>query len=300
MRIARLSIALLLCGTAARSQEIQPLLERPPTLRRGGFEVTLIGTYANWGSGGGVGAPGSLKGETLALGADFGATDALQLGVAAAFPIDPGAGFGSILGSAAFAVEKNVALRLDAGFERIGFNGDVPAGANSHTNRYFGGIGAAIRVPVSPALAFVSGRTGAVQFGQFVNVGDSGIGLYGGASGLSESSADFLVLSGGDNNSSTNVGINLPLGLLLQPDPRFAVTLLTGYSAAITIPSSGSTQVLHWIPLGLEAVLTAAPALDLGLRFFLDGLVAQTGGNSAGNPGYFDLRAVMFWFRIRG
>ena len=299
MRIARLSIALLLGGSAARSQEIQPLLERPPTLRRGGFELTLNGTYANWASGGGAGAPGSIGGETVALGADFGATDGLQLGVAAAFPVDPGAGFGSILGSVAFAVERNVALRLDAGFERIGVNGDVPAFlVSNHTNRFFGGIGAAIRIPVSPALAFVSGRTGAVQFGQFVNVGDSGIGLYGGASGLSESSSDFFVVSAGDNSSSTNIGINLPLGLLLQPDPRFAVTLLTGYSAAIS--TSGSTQVLHWIPLGLEAVLTAAPALDLGVRFFLDGLVAQSGGNSAGNPGYFDLRAVMFWFRIRG
>lgn len=297
MRLSLPLIALLLCGAAARSQEIQPLIDRPPTLRRGAVELTLSGTYTNWGGGGGVGAPSTLSGETLALGADFGATDALQLGLAGAFPIDPGAGFGSILGSAAFAVEKKVALRIDAGFERIGFNGDLPAAANSHTNRFFGGIGAGIKVPISPTLAFVSGRTGAVHFGQFTNVGDQGVGLYGGASGLSESSSDFFVVSTGNNNSSTNVGINLPLGLLLQPDPRFAVTLLTGYSAAITFPT-GSTYVLHFIPLGLEAVLTAAPALDLGLRFFLDGLVTQTGGNGAGNPGYFDLRAVMFWFRI--
>jgi hypothetical protein len=33
-------------------------------------------------------------------------------------------------------------------------------------------------------------------------------------------------------------------------------------------------------------------------RFFLDGYFAQSGGSSAGNPGYFDLRAVTLWFRV--
>ena len=86
MRIARLSIALLLGGSAARSQEIQPLLERPPTLRRGGFELTLNGTYANWASGGGAETAGSIGGETVALGADFGATDGLHSGWQPRFP----------------------------------------------------------------------------------------------------------------------------------------------------------------------------------------------------------------------
>ena len=297
MPIVRPSIALLLCSAAARSQDIQPILDRPATLPRGAFELTLNGTYSDWGSGGSLGIPISLSGETLALGADFGATDGVQPGLALALPIHPGAGFGSILGSLAFALQNNIALRLDAGFERIGLNGDG-AGTNSHTNRFFGGMGAAIKSPISPTLAFVSGRTGAIHFGQFTNVGDSGTGLYLGSSGLSESSSDFFVVSAGDNDSSTNLGINLPIGLLLQPDPRLAVTLLTGYSAAISIPKSGSALALHYVPLGLEAVLTAAPALDVGLRFFLDGLVTQTGGSSTGNPGYFDLRSVIFWFRI--
>jgi hypothetical protein len=297
MHIARASIALLLCSAAARSQEIEPLIDRPATLPRGAVELTLSGNYSNWG-GSTLGVTGSLSGGTLALGADFGTTDQVQLGVAAAFPIEPGAGFGSVLGSAAFAVERNVAVRLDAGFERIGINGNTGSITNDHTNRFFGGVGAAFKAPISPTLAFVSGQTGAVRFGQFTNVGTSGTGLYLGASGLSESSSDLLVVSTGDNNSSTSVGINLPIGLLLQPDPRFAVTLLTGYSAVITVPSGGSTQALHYVPLGIEAVLSPAPALDLGVRFFLDGLVTQTGGSSAGNPGYFDLRALLFWFRV--
>src|SRR6266849_3193429 len=256
MRISRALIALLLCGAAAHAQELQPLIVRPLTLPRGTFDLTLHGTYTNWGTGNTAGGgPSSLTGETLALGAD-------------------------------------------SGFENFGFNGDN-TGNISHTNRYFAGVGARIKVPISPTLAFVTGRTGAIHFGHFNNIGVSGTGLYVGASLLTETSSDFLVFSSGNNNSNTNIGINLPAGLLLQPDPHLAVTLQAGYAAAIAIPSSGSQSVaLHFIPVGLEAVLTPMPLLDIGARFFLDGYVAQWGGNSSGNPGYFDLRAVMLWIRI--
>jgi hypothetical protein len=82
----------------------------------------------------------------------------------------------------------------------------------------------------------------------------------------------------------------------LQPDPHLAVTLQAGYSASISVPSSGSAQAVHFIPVGLEAVLTPTPLLDIGARFFVNGYVAQTGGG--GSLGYFDLRALMFWIRI--
>ena len=298
MPFARLLIAFLLCAAAARAGEMQPILDRPLTLPRGKVDLTLHGTYTNWGTGASAGGvPGSLTGETLAMGIDFGATDQAQLGLGVALPINPGAGFGSILGSAAVAVSRSAALRIDAGFESIGPNGANTAAA-SHTSRYFFGMGGPIKVPLSPTVAFVTGRMGAIQFGHFNNIGDGGTGIYVGASGLTEASSDFLVVSGGSNNSSTNMGINLPAGLLLQPDPHLALTLQAGYSAVIEIPSSGSTQSLHFIPIGLEAVVTPSAPLDVGLRFFLDGYVAQTGGSSTGAPGFFDLRAVMLWFCI--
>jgi hypothetical protein len=106
-------------------------------------------------------------------------------------------------------------------------------------------------------------------------------------------------LSGGSDNSGTNIGINLPAGLLLQPDPHIALTLQAGYSTAISIPSSGNTAAAHFIPLGLEAVVTPIPPLDIGARFFLDGYVATTGSNVSNGPRYFDLRALMFWLRFR-
>src|SRR6266404_1620406 len=176
MPISRPLIALLLCGAAARAQELQSLIDRPLTLPRGKLDLTVHGTYTNWGgSPAGVG-PNSLTGETLALGADYGATNELPLRLAPALPVNPGAGFGSILGSAAVAVDRSVALRVDAGFENIGLNGDNTSGFN-HTSRYFAGLGASIRIPISSTLAFVTGRTGAVQFGHFNNIGDSGTGL---------------------------------------------------------------------------------------------------------------------------
>jgi hypothetical protein len=300
MSIARPMIAFLVCSTAAHAAAFQPIIDRPVTLPRGAVDLTLHGTYTNWSNGALSGGPGSASGETLAVGADFGTTDTAQLGIAAAFPIDPGAGFGSLVFSGAFAGSKTAAIRIDAGFENVGVNGNTGLVGNAHTSRFFGGLGGRIQSPLSPTVAFVIGRrTGAVHFGHFNNIGDQGVGFYSGASFLTEQAADFLVLSGGNNNSNTNIGLNLPLGLLVQPDPHFALTLLAGYSMVIGIPSGGSTQALHFIPVGVEAVVSPAAPVDIGLRFVLDGYVAETGGGGR-VPSYFDLRALMLWITFHG
>lgn len=295
MPARRALTALFLCGAAAGAQETQPLIDRPLTLPRGAVDLTLHGTYTNFGSGA-TGAA-SATGETLALGVDFGASDQAQLGFGLALPINPGAGFGSIMASAALGVSPRAALRVDAGFESIGANGNN-AGFPGHISRYFVGLGPRIKVPLSPTLAFVTGRIGAVQFGHFNNVGDNGTGFYFGASGLSQASSDFFVFSAGNNNSNTIIGFNLPAGLLLQAAPGLAVTFLAGYSGSISMPQSGSTQSLHFIPIGFEALVTPAPSLDFGMRFSFDGYVAHT-GSVASSPGYFDWRELMLWFRIR-
>lgn len=300
MSIMRSLIGILVCSAAAHAAEPLPLIDRPATLPRGAFDLTLEGTYTNWSVGTLVGARASLAGETLALGADFGVGDGAQFGLAAAFPIEPGAGFGSILGSAAFAVSKVAAIRVDAGFENFGFNGNTTGlQGSAHANRFFGGLGARIQAPLSPTVAFVFGRrTGAIHFGHFGNLGDQGTGLYTGASFLTETSSDLLVLSDGSENTGTHIGVNLPLGLLVQPDPHFALTLLAGYSAVI-VTNSGNTESLHFVPVGLEAVVTPAAPVDIGLRFMLDGHVADTGAGGGG-PGYFDLRALMLWITVHG
>src|SRR5690242_7212272 len=113
-------LAVLLFGAVARAQELQPIIARSLMVPAGRVEITVHGTYTNWT---GLGTT-SLEGETLAMGADFGVTDRVQLGLAVALPINPGAGFGTVLGSAALGVSKTSALRLDVGFESFGINGN--------------------------------------------------------------------------------------------------------------------------------------------------------------------------------
>ena len=97
--MSRLLAAILLCGTAARGEAMQPLIERPVSLPAGKVDLTLHGTYTHWTGGvlGGIGGT-TLTGETLSFGVDVGVRDNVQLGLAVALPIHPGAGFGSVVG----------------------------------------------------------------------------------------------------------------------------------------------------------------------------------------------------------
>jgi hypothetical protein len=298
--------ALMLSSSLAFAEALpQAAIDRTITLPRGTIEPILHGTYANWG-GGATGGSNTITGETLSLGFDYGVDDRAQVGFGVALPVNPGAGFGSILLSAAYAFDPRTALRVDAGFENFGANGDN-TGNSSHTNRYFGGLGARIKIPLSPTLAFVSGRTGAIRLGHFTNLGSNGTGLYIGASFFSEDGADNLLVSAGNNSSNTAVGINLPAGLLLQPDPRLALTLQAGYSAMIVLPVTSaftgartSTRVEHFIPVGLEVVFSPAPQVDIGGNFIMDGFAGESGGNNTTTPGFFDIRTLMLWIRFRG
>jgi hypothetical protein len=290
MRIPHGLMAVVVCATgAARAADVEPLITRPATLPRGALDVTLQGTYTNWS-----GTATTAEGETVAAGVDFGVTDRAQLGVALAFPVNPNGGFGSVVGSGAFSTNADTAFRIDAGYENFRVN---VAGLGSATaNRFFGGLGARFRIPLSPTVAFVTGRVGTVHFGHFNNLGTGGFSEYVGASLFTEAASDFFVVSGGDNGSPTDIGFNLPAGLLVQPDPHIAITLQAGYSTVVET-AQGSTASLHFIPLALEVVVSPAAAFDVGFRFFLDGFVGSTG--TGFGPGYFDTRALMFWLRAR-
>ncbi len=300
MTALRALLALVLCAAAARAEEVQSLVDRSLTLRGGSVDLTLHGGYTSSASAAGS---SSFDGETVALGVDFGVTDQVQLGVAGALPIHPGAAFGSVLGTALYSPDPAYAIRIDAGFERIGLNGDKPSFPPSpsgalvlpdHSNRYMGGVGAEIKLPITPAIAFVTGRNGAVQFGHYSNIGDNGLGYYTGASRSTELSSDFLVINAGDGGN-TILGVNLPAGLMLQPDPHFALTLQAGYSVAINMGGSAT----HYIPIGLEAMVTPTPRLDIGTRFAIDGQIGITGTSSTAlRFDYFDQRALTFWLRL--
>ena len=297
MGALRLLLVLLLCSAAAQAAEIQSLIDRPVTLPQGKIDLTLHGTYTDWGNGI-FGETQAVDGETLAFGVDIGATDGFQFGLGLALPIHPGAAFGSVLVSTLFRADPRAALRLDVGFEHIGINGNPSQVNTSHANRYFGGLGAAVKVPITEKVAFVTGRNGAVPFGHFQNVGAGATGFFFGATELPQASSDFLIVSQNDTgSSSTVVGINLPAGLLVQLGPLVAMTLQAGYS--VVIESSGTaTGILHFVPLALEAVVSPAPPLDIGARFSLDGYVGASDARFSLGAGYFDLRALMLWIRF--
>jgi len=293
-----LPLAMLVCVAAARAEKVHPLIDRPLIIPQGKVDATLLGTYTNWGAANllGVGSTG-LAGETAGLAVNYGVGDDIQLGIGLALPLNPGFAFGSVLGSMVSGFDPAFAMRVDLGYENTGFNGDGAQGTQ-HTNFFFAGVGVPLRIPITRTLAFVSGRADAVHFGHFDNVGDAGTGLYIGASRLTELSSDVFVYSAGNNDSGSIVGVNLPAGLLLQPDPHFAVSLLAGYSAVVSLPPAGGAFALHFVPVGLEAVVTPVPAVDIGARFSLDGYVGQS-GTTGTEPGYFDLRALMLWLRFR-
>jgi hypothetical protein len=291
-------LAMLVCVAAARAENVQPLVDRPLIIPQGKVDATLLGTYTNWGAVNLLGAASTgLAGETAALAVNYGVGDDIQLGIGMALPLNPGFAFGSVLGSMVSGFDPAFAMRVDLGYESTGLNGDGAEGTQ-HTNFFFAGIGVPLRLPITRTLAFVSGRADAVHFGHFNNVGDGGTGIYLGASRLSELSSDVFVYSMGNNDSGSTVGVNLPAGLLLQADPHFAVSLLLGYSAVVSLPTAGSAFALHFVPVGLEAVVTPVAAMDIGARFALDGYVGQTGTTGA-EPGFFDLRTLMLWLRFR-
>lgn len=302
--LLRTSLAALLCGAAARAQIIEPALTRPITLPAGVFDLTLHATYANVADG-----HGSEDGGTVAMGLDLGASDRVQVGLATAFPILPGAGFGSLIASGLVALDRDVAVRGDFGYERIGLTGTSGSGESYdiHIHRFFGGVGARGRFPIGPNVAFVFGRSGAVHFGPFQNLGSGGLGLYTGASFLAPGSSDLVVLSSGDNQSGNLIGVHLPAGLLVQAHPAVAITLETGYAALIALPAhpdllfnNSSTLVLHYVPLAIEVdVMTPAPFAELGVRLSNYGFTGASGLSGTG-PGYFDQRSFMFWLRLHG
>jgi len=293
--------AAVLFGGAVRADELA-VIDRPITLPAGAVEAMIRSDISNWD----FDNTDALTGATLGASVDFGITSGVQLGLAVVAPIAPGAGFGSIYASAAFALGRAAALRLDAGYERFGFNGTGADQAGANSNTVFGGVGVPIKVPITSTLAFVSGSTGAMNFAHFTNVGSNGTGLYLGANTIGSEGADLISVesgngvNGGNDNSGVAISVNLPVGLMFQPDPHFAITLRTGYSAAISLPSDSSgNEAYHFIPVGLDVVVSPVKLLDIGASFALAGYVGNTGGSADPGINYADIRAFSVWARAR-
>jgi hypothetical protein len=227
---------------------------------------------------------GFQSGETVVAGIEVGLGEG-QGGIVLALPVNPGFGFGSVAGSAAWSMTRETAFRFDIGFDHSG--GDV-----GRPEAYFYSFGAGLpfKAHLSNWLALVSGRVGAMGYSHFTNLNAGGAGFYRGTS-QPFSSADLFVWTKQEDGSA-QLTFNLPAGLLAQIAPDFAVTLRTGFEA---IGGNGGGR--YFIPLGADAVFSPSRAWDVGASFSIAGQVGQTG--SAASAGYTDFFMGSLWLRLR-
>src|SRR5262249_33294111 len=119
-----------------------------------------------------------------------------------------------------------------------------------------------------------------------------------------------------DDHGRLSGSLYLPIGLLVQPHPRVALAVRTGYRVAFSQPAFVSNAPLeptptgesyqHFVPLDLELVVSPLRQLDLGLRAQLQGRVGQSGdlGNTtlplgAWPLGWSEVRQFTLWVTYR-
>jgi hypothetical protein len=257
----------------------EAIIDRPLMLPQNTLELNLLGNVTT--------QSGFQAGEAVALGLEVGLGEG-QGGIVLALPAAPGFGFGSVFGSAAWALDRQLAFRADLGLDHSG--GDI---GRPEAWFYSAGAGLPFEVRLSQMFALVSGRVGAMGYAHFTNLDVGGAGLYRGAS-QPFSSADLLVYTKKEDGDS-QVTINLPIGLLAQVAPNFAVTLRTGFETIIVASGAGGAQ--YFVPLGADAVLSPSRALDVGASFSVAGQVAHS--SPAASGGYTDIFMASLWLRLR-
>jgi hypothetical protein len=269
------------------------LIDRPLTLPRGAVEVNALVNYSDWNEDG-----GSATGESGVLGIEIGATRDVQIGFAAALPLNPGFGFGSLVGSVLVNLGP-AAAHFAAGYERLGVVGVSSGGGAPTSDSFgllFGSVGVPVKLRLAPGIAFVSGTTSAFKYAFPVNLGAVGVGVYEGGAINCFSCGDLVTVAhatSGGNGALVNV--NVPIGLLFQVAEPLSVTLFTGYHAVFEV-GGNSSESIHFIPIGVEAVLSPSAGGEFGVSFMLPGEVAQSSGTALG---YADVRNVAAFLRLR-
>jgi hypothetical protein len=267
----------------------QAVIDRPLLLPGSTVELQLLGNISSWDT-----SPfaSTFDGESGALGLEIGFGTA-QVGVMAALPLQPGFGFGSVLASAAIALTPRTAVRIDLGVDHVNANGVSNFEA---VNFYYAGFGLPFEVRLSPYLALVSGRVGAANFAHVNNIGTGGNDFYRGLGFAPFESADLLTLTTQVDGGS-QVAVNLPIGLLLQVAQPFSLTFRSGYEGFISSAGGGTA---HFIPLGIDAVVSVGAAFDFGASFSFAGEIKSTSaGAGFANVGYTDIRMATVWLRVR-
>lgn len=281
MRAALAVFVLLPLAARAESHYLpREIIERPLMLPSNVVELDVLGNVSS--------QAGALAGSAAAVGIELGLGDG-EAGFAVALPVAPGLGFGSVYGSAAWSIQKQLAFRVDLGFEHS--QGDV---GRSDENFYTAGAGLLFSSRLGPAWALTFGQSRAINFARFVNLSLGGTGFYTGATAGFDST-DVVVYTK-QEDGPTQISGSAPFGLLWQALPELAATLRFGYEVVVSTDGNrNGTQ--HFIPLGLDLVLTPVPAVDVGASLSLAGKIAQTGASASG--AFTDAPMGALWLRLR-
>ena len=108
-------------------------------------------------------------------------------------------------------------------------------------------------------------------------------------------SADLVVYMK-EEDGPTQISLSAPFGLLWQIDRGLAATFRFGYEVVVSTDSD-RTGTQHFIPLGLDVVVTPVEILDVGATVALAGQITETGAGASG--GFTDAPMGSLWLRLR-
>jgi hypothetical protein len=180
--------------------------------------------------------------------ASVGVNSRAQLGLAVTECLDPTT-FGALTATAIRGYNEDLALRIDAGVSRS-------AEFGSSTNAYAFGVGAPIKVKLSPSVAFVSGSTAPTGVGLALAQG------YNTSSSIPTSFGESILSVVANGDTPNNYVLTVPAGLLFSMTDRVAVHL------------HGALQMIYSPPNDVDLFVLAGANLLISLRDHVD-LVAS-------------------------
>ncbi|HEX3764307.1 MAG TPA: hypothetical protein VHW23_36685 [Kofleriaceae bacterium] len=240
-----LAFPLLAAAPAAAEDYSTVLIDRPLTLSPQMLELEAGASLSHDGA---AVDPAPSNTEALQFSADYGILHHLQAGAVVDVAVSPSSKFTRGLVSGQYQLLEFAALRLDLGAQRIA-SGDLD---------FAFGVGVPLHLKLTDGFALVSSRPYA----------------YG-------AEDDLFSFRAGSGDSITEY--RLPLGILYQATPYFAIVGRSGFA------SQGSAQ---FVPLGADATVSVS-RLDFGVTLDLAGQVSGTG------PGYVDELTVRGFAQVR-
>jgi hypothetical protein len=200
----------------------------------------------------------STYGATEVIGGEVGVGHGVQLGLQAALPLVAAPNGGTVLASLQVGLTHNIALFVEGGYERAQFPEEL---TNVVQTLDAGVLGVAL-----PSKWKLNRWVGITAFGGglrsqwLLNYGD----IYSPLSAVLSTDL-FSVRVGGTD--STTYSVFVPVGLLLQPHPMFALHIQTGPRLIFSNKSFTNLSA----PLNVDAVVTPHSRVDVGVSLGLNG-----------------------------